>query len=298
MNSKRKRRRRPAPRLVLQDPLSENPNPALRSFLDQRAALTDAGRRTRGTLRANHVRAWARQIAIELNALPAEDWQQRFEAYRAGVDTGKPCRPTARQRLLLDFTRSHRLEELLRNYWRLPDLRERVRDFVERHPEDEWSPVLSTLADFAEDGSTPTLSRLAPAQTLILLPALPMAGRRKLALAAQLGSQNPSVSKVQIARVCNLGAEEIREVLSLPGETQTWLRERVESLYLKRPLLTLAALRTVGNSLSLKLRGPLLKPEVGFGPRPGVPLEIALWAELEASVKTRASTPEQGAPPT
>lgn len=281
-----RRRHRPAPRLVLKDPLCHHDAPRLRRFLGRHGMLTDEGRGATGAaLRNSEVRSWAKSLALALLEHPHEQWESVRTGYLASVDVGKPCRPSARQRLLLEFTARHQRNELHRNYWRIPALQERVADFIERHPEDPWRPSLMALQVFRDTGR-PRLDDLSPGEALLLLRHLPLKGGEKLRIATRI-ARSSSAEALELGYACNLAPLQPEALLELSDQDQNWLCSRVESLYPRHPLVCLAALRSVAQPASLRLKADSQRPDIRFGPRPGHGLERALWREIERAVERR-----------
>ena len=122
MKRKTRRRKLPAPPLVLQPHFARIPSDsskaerllALGRFLAQHGLLTDGGVKSldnglRGrndvrSLGLQDVRSWAHGLVVELWLAEPQEWMTLFEDYRRRFDKGKPRRPNALQRLYLEWS--------------------------------------------------------------------------------------------------------------------------------------------------------------------------------------------------
>lgn len=320
-----KRRRLPAPPLILQPHLIRLPEVsgrlpelvALAKFLEARRLLTDGGvknlsegfvgRNEQRTLSGQDVRSWAQALVLELWDCEAPtEWEGVAERYFARYDRGKPRRPTHLQRLYLEWSRDFSWPGLLRAASHHPNLWTDLGWALERLDDDHPERPILELALAAKDNvgawhsgwSMATVSRRELLRLLPLLPSFTIPERVRT-LSGLVSEIDPSSLLARVGISASLLSYSQSRDLDMDRSEllvlEDFANRSLEYFPLPVEPSCIAAFRTFvtrRSTLELLLdqldeRDPIRR--VSFGPRPGVLWLDAFVREMNALIELRSS---------
>ncbi|MCA9780490.1 MAG: hypothetical protein KC800_27390, partial [Candidatus Eremiobacteraeota bacterium] len=238
----KKRRKRPAPPLVLQPHFARFPREGrkaralldLACFLSGRNLLTDGGSKNlaqglRGrngvvSLGLQDVRSYAHGLVGNLLRAKEEHWQTLAEQYFLTYDKGKPRRPTHLQRLYLDWSNDLSWPGLLRASRHHPFLWPEIELALERLEDESLDRTLLSLAVRCRASVEPweesfeSGERAALLQLLPLLPADDFRHRLPWLAAQATRPQDTEAWGFELIRACHLNFPDARSLRDLDFE--------------------------------------------------------------------------------
>lgn len=296
-----KRRKRPAPPLVLKPVFGRFPVGSSREarlielarFLEGRNCLTDGGSKSlaeglRGrnqvvSLGLQDVRSYAHGLVSQLIDQPAEEWAGSTTVYFETYDKGKPRRPTHLQRLYLEWSRDFSWPGLLEACGDHPHLWEEISRALQRIDDNSLDKDMLSLALNCRDRWTPWKAAFGKdssrrRELLILLPYISILSQRICWLAdtARTMTGREAWSREMIL-ACHGSFLEARQLGSLE-----FCRESLERVALANldqelfdPVFVSAFRSFVQNRATIERLMEAIRDDdpirrVVFGPRPGV----------------------------